>query len=258
MDTMPYRSSQKLAKLIPDAEWAEIRASATAAEEIWLEKIVEKSVARFNKLKRPLTENVLQNASVLPLSAYFCTPLSAYSEREIAAQNYLLGAMLRKEKRSLTGDDAWRVLSNAATADDFGFFIRLGRVLGEEPFDMHSTNFEPLIKLLIYDWVGRRVIREGFDVTLRYSRSRTLNRANDATPLCFFTDTAITQYCALKLGYVRANKPLASVVAENHQAWTRLRNRVLQLKPASKKLIRSVSMKSGRLQYEVIVRNTGG
>lgn len=153
--------SRRVSRLISDTEWREIQASAAAAKERWIERIVKEPVARFNKLNRLLTENVLQNASALPPSAYFCIPLSAYSEREIAAQNRLLTGLLLEEKRSLTNDDARRVLSNAAAADDFSFFIRLGCVLGEEPFVTSATDFERLIKLLIHDWIGRRVAREG-------------------------------------------------------------------------------------------------
>ena len=209
--------------LITHDEWLQIVASEETARESWLLKQLQRVEQIRAKVAKPIPSDPTPT---------FLLPWSM-EQWLIPAQNKLLFKLLFKKNRKLNTEDAQAAIKHSAELDDVGFFVRLGTVLSEEPFDFEAVQMPKLADLLVSEWTHRRNSNR-----LRYRRPWLSRTPGNHTPLCFFTGPALVEYCRIQLD--QTNLSDADVVKTSQR---------LGLQGATKKLVRSIRNRRGKLVY---------
>jgi hypothetical protein len=205
-------------------EVSEIWASHRRALKSGIHNRILKAQSILNKVIEPVPSN-LNN-----LSSFLISMLDQY--RLLPAQNDLLEKLTYEDTRTLQTNAAKNILELSAEADDFKFFERLAVVLKEEPVVFYPLQSK-LATLLISEWTHRNKTS-----VLRFRKPWVPTQADKNTPLCFFTGSALSKYCRIKLDQSNLSD---DIVVKTYQR--------LGLLPARKKIVRDVSEKMGKLVH---------
>lgn len=212
------------------AEFQDIERSVKAAKKKWTDERTRPWRKRIDDSQTPAPD-FLPPISALPVPLISSLMLPEH-------QNALLKSLHFAEDRTLKTSEAQRIIQRSAEADDFKFFIRLGKVLDHDPFEPGSV-FEDLGKLrllLLAEWT-----RKGPGLR-RFPRPWEMSTPSARTPLCLFTDPALVRYCCYRLGAARGVWIERAV--EKHSAIIVKTRQRLGLKSAKHKLVRHVTRNS--------------